>query len=731
MTIDSSSEDTVTIPPLLSPPARFIAIAVCMLVLCGAQAHAQFTPSADAYTNSTSPSTNFGAQPVLDVQSASQTAYIQFDLSALPSSYTGANITKATLKLYVNAVTDAGSFNVDFVNGAWAEGSITSNLAPALGTTIAPGVPLSSTNVHDYIIIDITSALQAWLDGSEPNDGIALVGNSPLNASFDSKESTTQSHPPELDIVFAAGGGSGITGIVTASGSGLIGGGTSGNLNLSLTHSCGTKQILQWSGSAWVCSAAASGTITRVTAGTDLTGGGSGGNVTLNVDTTKVAQLAAANTFTGNQTVNGNLSATGVVTGSSYLIGSDLFAFGSFANANAFVGFAGNSTMTGTSNTAVGRVALFDDVDGYYNTAIGAAALYSNSSGYNNIATGNYALTSNTIGYENSATGAYALTNNTTGIQNTAEGRAALYFNTTGSSNTGLGFNAGHTVDLSNITGSNGTFIGADAVPSTGTLTNTTAIGANAEVTASNALVLGSINGVNNATADTLVGIGITAPNYKLHVGNFKNSFRVEGPMTSGTGGVAGSFGGFGDFGIDANGTVNGRFVVKESGRVGIGTAAPDSLLTVNGSADKPGGGSWGTFSDGRLKTLSGDFQSGLTAILKLHPIRYRYKEGNGMGITDHDEHVGFVAQDVQKVIPEAVNENSAGYLLVNNDPIIWAMLNAIKEQQGQIKRQQSRLRTQAAAMRSLEAEVRETRETVRKVKAERAISQLTSIASK
>ena len=52
------------------------------------------------------------------------------------------------------------------------------------------------------------------------------------------------------------------------------------------------------------------GTITKVTAGTDLTGGGSSGAVTLNVDTTKIPQLSAANIFTGNQTINGILSDT-------------------------------------------------------------------------------------------------------------------------------------------------------------------------------------------------------------------------------------------------------------------------------------------------------------------------------------------------------------------------------------------------------------------------------------
>ena len=57
------------------------------------------------------------------------------------------------------------------------------------------------------------------------------------------------------------------------------------------------------------------GTITGVTAGTDLTGGGTSGNVTLNLDTTKVPVLNAPNTFTGHQRVTGNITVTGQVQG--------------------------------------------------------------------------------------------------------------------------------------------------------------------------------------------------------------------------------------------------------------------------------------------------------------------------------------------------------------------------------------------------------------------------------
>jgi hypothetical protein len=233
-----------------------------------------------------------------------------------------------------------------------------------------------------------------------------------------------------------------ISGVTTAAGSGLTGGGTSGTLNLALTNTCSSGQVLSWSGSAWACTAlSGGGTITGVTAGTDLTGGGGSGNVTLNLDTTKVPQLSAANTFTGNQTVNGNLSATGTVTGSSFQIGSNLFAFGSLASANAYLGFSGGSaTAPGAFNTANGAYALAVNAANY-NTAAGAYALTSNTSGPANTASGFSALQYNTSGAGNTATGADALSSNSTGSSNTATGYEALYVNKV-SGNTADGYQA-------------------------------------------------------------------------------------------------------------------------------------------------------------------------------------------------------------------------------------------------------------------------------------------------
>ena len=273
---------------------------VGLLVFLWSTAYAQITPSADSYTNTATPTTNNGAKTLLDVDSASQTTYIQFNLASIPTT---ASISQATLKLYVNSVTTAGSFNVDYVNSAWSESTIDASNAPTPGTTIASNVNVATADKNQYILINVTPAVQAWLTGSETNNGIALVANGTFNATFDSKENTATSHAPELDIAFAGGEGT-ITGVTTAGGSGLTGGGTSGKLNLSLTKACASEQVLQWSGSVWACSNAGTGTITGVLPGTALTGGGTGGAVTLNLDTTQVPLLAAPNTFTASQTIN-------------------------------------------------------------------------------------------------------------------------------------------------------------------------------------------------------------------------------------------------------------------------------------------------------------------------------------------------------------------------------------------------------------------------------------------
>ena len=200
------------------------------------------------------------------------------------------------------------------------------------------------------------------------------------------------------------------------------------------------------------------------------------------------------------------------------------------------------------------------------------------------------------------------------------------------------------------------------------------------------------------------VGIGTASPAKKLHIAGTNSQVFVDRTAnTAGnyallnfaTGGVQKFFLGLNadsDPGVDKLSFFDSAFgaatpvMTFTGGNVIIGTGTPDRKLSVNGDASKVGGGSWQTFSDERLKNIKGRFNSGLKAVMQLQPLRYEYKKDNALGLNSPGEHIGFGAHAVQKVIPEAVSSTSSGYLQVNNDPIIWTMLNAIKEQQKEIE---------------------------------------------
>jgi hypothetical protein len=227
--------------------------------------------------------------------------------------------------------------------------------------------------------------------------------------------------------------------------------------------------------------------ITGVTAGTDLTGGGTSGNVVLNLDTTKVPRLATANTFTTNQTVKGNLSASGIVTGGIFQIGSDLWGYGSFANGNAYLGFGGNTASVGTLNTATGYQALLEDTNGSGNSAYGANAM--------------------------------ALTDG--GGYNTAIGVGSLAWSG-GNGNSALGASSG----IGSTTGTYNTFLGFNTSASVDPLNNSGAIGAFASVGVNNAIILGG-----TASNAVTVGIGTSKPysDYALDVDTTNSNGIING----------------------------------------------------------------------------------------------------------------------------------------------------------------------------------------------------------
>ena len=211
-------------------------------------------------------------------------------------------------------------------------------------------------------------------------------------------------------------------------------------------------------------------------------------------------------------------------------------------------------------------------------------------------------------------------------------------------------------------------------------------------------------------SADGDVGIGTGSPSGRLHATSAGTSgtsiflqntdaggknWRILSTGTTNTGGA-------GILGLvnHTDDSANYKFMITPAGNVGIATSAPTQTLSVNGTAGKTGGGTWDVFSDQRLKNIKGNFNTGLKAVMRLQPLRYEYKPDNALKLKSEGQHIGFSAQTLQEIIPEAVTRSSDGYLMVKSDPILWTMLNAIKEQQQQIAELKAEVRKLQTAAR-------------------------------
>jgi hypothetical protein len=90
--------------------------------------------------------------------------------------------------------------------------------------------------------------------------------------------------------------------------------------------------------------------------------------------------------------------------------------------------------------------------------------------------------------------------------------------------------------------------------------------------------------------------------------------------------------------------------------------------------------GTWEIPSDGTLKDVGGTYDRGLEEILALNPVCYHYKKNNALQLPYERTFYGYIAQDVEKIIPEAVLHGEDGYLKMVGDPILLALVNAVKE---------------------------------------------------
>jgi collagen type VII alpha len=185
----------------------YVCLAAAVLLLSSALLAQSAPPVADTYSNSAHSFTgvNYGSAVLLVVQTGGNNSYLQFNLSSVP---TGATVNKATLRLYVDALVTNGSFDVYQLNKSWSESTLTHSNAPPLGASATGGHPVAVSKLNQFVLVDITSLVQGWQNGTIPNNGIALATTTTTGSfSFDSKESIFTSHQPELEIVLNAPAG--------------------------------------------------------------------------------------------------------------------------------------------------------------------------------------------------------------------------------------------------------------------------------------------------------------------------------------------------------------------------------------------------------------------------------------------------------------------------------------------------------------------------------------------
>ena len=470
----------------------------------------------------------------------------------------------------------------------------------------------------------------------------------------------------------------------------------------------------------------------------------SGDSNTTGIDNSFFGQRSGRLNTTGT-----NNSFFGSFAGDANTTANDNSFFGAFAgevtttgSQNVFVGKdAGRANTVGGSNVFVGAGAGAGNTTGFGNSFIGVGAGAANttasnssffgrsagsvSTGANNSFFGANAGLLTTSGISNAFFGHNAGFDNTTGANNSFFGATAGDNNTTGILNSAFGFSAGN----GNTTGNGNSYFGSNSDSADG-LTNAAAIGSRAFVTENNALVLGAINGVNGATANTRVGIGTTAPINRLTIGD------PETPVLNGSVGIFNGGGAFmtvrdttnnieGFVGADENGVLFGS-ITSSIVRIRTGNATR-LLLDTGGNAIFSGIVNMDSFtvpnvldtggalpicrnSVNRLSTCSSslryksnviDFRPGLSLIRQLRPVSFNWKAG------DAALDLGLVAEEVAKVEPLLTTTNAKGEIEgVKYDRVGVVLVNAVKEQQVEIDAQRKEIDVQRKEIADLKSQV-------------------------
>ena len=432
-------------------------------------------------------------------------------------------------------------------------------------------------------------------------------------------------------------------------------------------------------------------TVNGITLGRGLNGN-TDSNIAIGKDVLRSVTGGSYLTAVGHEALNSNTTGyNNTAIGSAALkantsglantsIGSNSLQSNTTAN---FVTAVGNHALryntTGGNNTAVGSGALEFNTTGELNSAFGYDALKKNTTGSRNTATGVNALVENTTGSGNVATGFNSLKTNTTGSNNTATGQNSLALNTTGYDNTALGESALYP----NTTGYRNTAVGQGALKNNSTGFENSALG---EGTLANNTT-GKYNSafgresLHNSNGDNNTAIGWRAG---FQTGSNNTSVGWQAGYTAGTNNTA--IGSGADFGANlTNATAIGyQANASASNSIRLGNA---SVTVIGGQV------AWTAASDSRIKKNIVNSTYGLATVLKLRPVEYN--------LTSNDlKQVGFIAQEVQKLVPEVVTgkegDLSKGEILgITYSNLVPVLTKAIQEQQKQIEDQNAKIAAQ------------------------------------
>lgn len=179
--------------------------------------------------------------------------------------------------------------------------------------------------------------------------------------------------------------------------------------------------------------------------------------------------------------------------------------------------------------------------------------------------------------------------------------------------------------------------------------------------------------GDNNLLLGNYSGAGLTTGSYNVFIG------KVTSPVANTNKNI-----------IIADGEGNQRINILDNGNMGVGTASPTERLEVNGNAKAI---AFISISDKKFKKNIKSLENSLETIEALNGKSYQWNiEEFKEKKFDSRNHSGFIAQDLEKVLPHLVYTTENQEKAVNYIELIPYLVEAIKEQQLQINELKSQL---------------------------------------